>query len=144
MDSIFWHRSSGVDPYIFRSQMTPAIITSWDLRRKDSDTDAMRRLIQQWRLLAPNYYGDFYPLTSYSLSNDVWGAMQFDRPEVGEGFVEIFRRSRSPYEIARFQLQGLEAAARYAVNNLDDLTHRDLSGQRAYGSGDRHKAPTFA
>ena len=127
--------TSGVDPYIFRSQMTPAIITSWDLRRKDSDTDAMRRLIQQWRLLAPNYYGDFYPLTSYSLSNDVWGAMQFDRPEVGEGFIEVFRRSRSPYEIARFQLHGLEAAARYAVNNLDIPGTREFSGQELMTQG---------
>src|ERR1700685_17757 len=34
---------SGLDPYVFRSQMTPGVITTWDLRRKDSDTDAMRR-----------------------------------------------------------------------------------------------------
>lgn len=127
--------TSGVDPYIFRSQMTPAIITSWHLRRKDSDTDAMRRLIQQWHLLAPNYYGDFYPLTSYSLSNDVWGAMQFDRAEAGEGFIEVFRRSRSPYEIARFQLHGLEAAARYAVNNLDIPGTREFSGQELMTQG---------
>src|ERR1700730_11421032 len=99
--------------------MTPGIITTWDLRRKDSDTETMRTLVKQWRTVSPKYYGDCYPRTSSSLSNDVWGAMQFDRPEVGEGFVEVFRRSRSSYEAARFKLQGLDPAARYTVINLD-------------------------
>jgi alpha-galactosidase len=121
--------TSGVDPYVFRSQMTPGVITSWDLRRKDGDTDAMRRLIKQWRTVSPNYYGDFYPLTSYSLGNDVWAAMQFDRPEAGEGFVEVFRRSRSSYETARFKLQGLDPSARYVVTNLDVAGSQEFSGQ---------------
>jgi len=127
--------TSGVDPYVFRSQMTPGVITSWDLRRKDSDTDAMRMLINQWRTVSVNYYGDFYPLTSYSLANDVWGAMQFDRPEVGEGFVEVFRRSRSSYETARFKLQGLDRAARYTVTNLDVSGSREISGQELMDQG---------
>ena len=115
--------------------MTPGIITSWDLRRKDSDTDAMRRLVQQWRAVSPNYYGDFYPLTSYSLSNDVWAAMQFDRPEAGEGFVEVFRRSHSAGETARFKLQGLDAAARYRVTNLDVSGSQEMSGQELMERG---------
>jgi alpha-galactosidase len=127
--------TSGVDPYVFRSQMTPGVITSWDLRRKDSDTDAMRTLINQWRTVSVNYYGDFYPLTSYSLANDVWGAMQFDRPEAGEGFVEAFRRSRSSYETARFKLQGLDPAARYTVTDLDVSGSREVSGQELMDQG---------
>jgi alpha-galactosidase len=122
--------TSGVDPYVFRSQMTPAIITSWDLRRKDADTAAMRKLVEQWRTVAPNYYGDFYPLTSYSLSNEVWAAMQFDRPEAGEGFVEVFRRSRSPYETARIRLQGLDPAARYSFATLDISGTQEASGRQ--------------
>jgi alpha-galactosidase len=127
--------TSGTDPYIFRSQMTPGIITSWDFRRKDVDTDAMRKLVKQWRTVSPNYYGDFYPLTSYSLTNDVWAALQFDRPEVGEGFVEIFRRSRSPYEMARIKLQGLDAGARYSFENLDESGTRELSGKELMEQG---------
>ena len=127
--------TSGVDSYVFRSQMTPGIITSWDLRRKDSDTSAMRTLVKQWRTVSPNYYGDFYPLTSYSLANDVWAAMQFDRPETGEGFVEVFRRSRSAYEAARFKLDGLDPAAQYNVINLDDESSRELSGKELMNNG---------
>jgi alpha-galactosidase len=127
--------TSGVDPYVFRSQMTPGIITSWDLRRKDSDTDAMRKLVEQWRSVSPNYYGDFYPLTSYSLSNDTWAAMQFDRPEAGEGFVEIFRRSHSPCEVARFKLQGLDPMAHYSVQNLDGSGSQEFSGHELIEKG---------
>jgi alpha-galactosidase len=121
--------TSGVDPYVFRSQMTPGIITSWDLRRKDSDVGAMRKLVKQWRTVSPDYYGDFYPLTSYSLSNEVWAAMQFDRPEAGAGFVEVFRRSHSPYETARIRLEGLDASSEYTLANLDDSAVHEFSGK---------------
>jgi alpha-galactosidase len=127
--------TSGVDPYIFRSQMTPGIVTTWDLRRQDSNTNAMRTLIKQWRTISFNYYGDFYPLTSYSLSNDVWGAMQFDRPEVGEGFVEVFRRSHSNYEAARFRLQGLDPSAHYTLTDLDVAGSQEMSGQELMDRG---------
>ncbi len=127
--------TSGTDAYVFRSQMTPGIITSWDLRRKDADTDAMRKLVEQWRTVAPNYYGDFYPLTSYSLANDVWAAMEFNRPEAGEGFVEVFRRSHSAGEAARYKLQGLDPSARYNVTNLDSAASQEFSGQELMENG---------
>jgi alpha-galactosidase len=95
----------------------------------------MRTLVEQWRTISPNYYGDIYPLTPYSLANDVWAAMQFDRPEVGDGFLEVFRRSRSPYETARFKLQGLNPAAQYSVVSLDDAVSRELSGKELMESG---------
>ena len=127
--------TSGMDPYVFRSQMTPGIITTWDLRRKDLDLERLRTLIRQWRTIAPNYYGDVYRLTSYSLANDVWAAMQFDRPEVGEGFVEVFRRSHSAYETARFKLQGLDPDVRYTVSNLDASDSLEFSGRDLMDKG---------
>ena len=63
--------------------------------------------------------GDYYPLTGYSLAKDQWMAWQFDRPESGEGIVQVFRREESPVESARFKLRGLDATAKYEVENLD-------------------------
>ena len=58
---------SGADRYTFRSQMTPAITTTWDLRRPDVDAGKLQTLVQgNGRAVAGNYSGDFYPLTSYS------------------------------------------------------------------------------
>ena len=53
--------------------------------------------------------GDYYPLTPYSLSNNVWMAWQFDWPAKGEGCVQIFRRTNSAIASMTFQLQGLTA-----------------------------------
>lgn len=108
-----------VDPYVFRSQMAPSLNACWDVRRTDLDYDALRRLTQQFERVSPCYLGDYYPLTSYTLGKDVWMAWQFHRPDLGEGMVQVFRRDDSPYESARFKLHGLEATAKYEVENLD-------------------------
>ena len=46
-------------------------------------------------------------------------AWQYDRPEIGEGLIEVFRRPASIISEMTFQLQGLEPSATYTVTNLD-------------------------
>lgn len=60
-----------------------------------------------------------YPLTPYSLDDDVWIAWQFDCPDIGEGMVQTFRRKKSVYESAQFKLRGLSSDGQYTVNNID-------------------------
>jgi alpha-galactosidase len=67
----------------------------------------------------PYFYGDFYPLVSYSTTTDTWAAWQFDRPDLGEGMVQAFRRQDSPFPVLEVRLQGLNPEARYAVEDLD-------------------------
>jgi alpha-galactosidase len=119
---------NGRDAYTFRSQMCPAMTGTWDMRLKAIDYAPVRRLLGQWRTVANYFNGDYYPLTPYSLDKNVWLAWQFDRPDLGEGMVEAFRRSLTPYDSARFQLQGLEPDARYAVTDLDRATTIELTG----------------
>jgi alpha-galactosidase len=115
--------------------MCPAILLRYDMRRKDVDYDQPRRLVAQWHQVTDYYYGDYYPLSSYSLSDDAWMAWQFDRPDLGEGMLEAFRRPESSVESARFRLKGLDPAARYTVTNLDvpsagsQMSGRELSEQ---------------
>ncbi len=108
-----------VDPYGFRANMSPSLTLCYDMRRKDLNFKLAQRLFAQLKQIGPNYLGDFYPLTPYSLANDVWLAWQYDRPEVGEGVVQAFRRPDSNFEAGRFKLRGLDSAARYAVTDLD-------------------------
>ncbi len=108
-----------VEPYAFWSNAGQSTGFGLDVRLKDLDYAALRRLIDQWRQTAPNYYGDFYPLTPWTRDDTVWMAWQFDRPEMGEGMVQVFRRHNSFYESARFKLFGLDAEADYLVTNLD-------------------------
>ena len=124
--------SGATSAYMLRSIMCLNFTACFDVRRKDLDYDLIRRLTRQWREFAPCYYGDYYPLTPYSLENTVWMAWQFDRPDQGEGLVQAFRRAGSLYESARFKLAGLEADARYTLTNLDapgttEMTGRELT-----------------
>jgi alpha-galactosidase len=120
------------DAYLFRSMMTPYPNCLWDARRTDLNYDELRRLVSQWKQVAPNYAGDYYPLTSYSLDNNAWIGWQFDRPEVGEGMVQVFRRTASIYRAVDMVLRGLDRAARYTVTDLDapekpcEMTGADL------------------
>lgn len=107
----------------------------YDMRRKDLDYPAIRRLLEQWQAVAPCYLGDYYPLTPFSRQNDVWMAWQFDRPETGEGLVQVFRRTDSIYESARFKLQGLTAEARYEVRDLDQAGSTVLTGRELAETG---------
>jgi alpha-galactosidase len=124
-----------LDPYSFRSDMCPATILQLDVRRKDLDYDAVRTLCAQWRRFADFYYGDYYPLTSYSTESDTWMALQFNRPEKGAGAVEVFRRPDSPFEAARFKLRGLDSGAQYTITNLDGSNVTHVSGQELSEKG---------
>jgi alpha-galactosidase len=125
--------SSKTDPYLIRSTLCPHFTACWDQRDDKIDFATIKRLMDQWKDFAPNYFGDYYPITSYSLANDQWIGWQFDRPEAGEGMVQVFRREASPYESARFPLNALDPNARYRVVNLDqpdkpvELTGKELS-----------------
>jgi len=107
------------EPYGFRSCMCPFVNACYDLRNKEADWAAVRRMIDDWRSVAQYYYGDYYPLTSYSAEDDVWMAWQFHRPDLGEGMVQAFRRPGSIYESARMKLRGLEPGKNYGVTDLD-------------------------
>ncbi|MBI4662190.1 MAG: alpha-galactosidase [Verrucomicrobia bacterium] len=108
-----------VEPYAFWSNAAPSLGCGCDMRVKELDYAALRRLFDQWRRISVNYTGDFYPLTPWTRDDHAWMAWQFDRPETGEGMVQVFRRHNSFYETARFKLRGLEPNARYSVSNLD-------------------------
>jgi len=123
--------------YDFRSNMVPLFNCIWDVRLKELDYELMRRLTSQFRRVADCYLGDYYPLTAYSLDDSVWLAWQFDRPDLGRGMVQAFRRGASIYTAALLPLHGLEPAAQYSVRDLDaaqadvalgrDLMERGLS-----------------
>jgi alpha-galactosidase len=108
-----------VDPYAFWSNAAPSLGFGIDVRVKEIDYAALRKLAAAWRSISPGYYGDFYPVTPYTHDRSAWIAWQFDRPEAGEGFVQAFRREGSIFEAARIPLRGLEAGAAYEATDLE-------------------------
>ncbi len=107
------------DAYFFRSAMSGSTTVGVDARRTDLNYDFAKRLFAQFRQVTPFYFYDFYPLTDYSLADNVWIAWQYDRPETGEGVVQAFRRDKSDEAAGTFKLSGLDPEARYRLSDLD-------------------------
>jgi len=123
-----------VEPYAFWSNAAPSLGLGIDVRVKEIDYAALRRLVEAWRRLSPNYYGDFWPLTPYTRDRTAWIAWQFDRPEDGEGVVQAFRRDESIYEAARLPLRGLDPEARYEVTTIEGAPGPDGKPVRLGGA----------
>ena len=124
-----------VDAYTFRSNMAPFTNCLLDIRNSKLDYDLLRRLTSQWQQVARYCTGDFWPLTPYSTGADAWMAWQFDRPETGQGAIQVFRRADSPYEALRLKLRGLDPEARYRVRDLDQGGAKTLSGAELMDPG---------
>ena len=123
------------DAYLFRSAMSPHVTVAFDMQDPAVDFATQRKLYEQWRSVAANYFGDYYPLTPYNLDPTLWIAWQFDRPEAGEGLLQAFRRPHSVYETARFQLRGLDDNSRYAIRDLDTDETREMTGHELLHAG---------
>lgn len=122
-------------PYYFRSAMSPSLTVGLDLRDKNLDYDLARRLFDQFRLVTPCYLGDFYPLTDYTLSNEVWLAWQYDLPEQGRGVLQAFRRPDNTEESQTYKLRGLNPNANYIVTDLDVNQPQKRTGRELMESG---------
>ncbi len=123
------------DVYTFRSNMAPSLVDTRNARDTGHDFSVLADLVAQWRSVAGNYLGDYYPLTPYSLATNVWVAWQFDRPEFGEGVVQAFRRGTGANSTAVLKLCGLDPAASYVLTNLDDGMPQLKTGQSLMDTG---------
>ncbi len=121
--------------YAGRSFFCPAFGYCYDVRKPGADWTTIRRLVDNWRKIAHYFFGDYYPLTPYSLERTVWMAWQFDCPREGEGMVQAFRRDESIYEAARLHLHGLELDACYRLTDLDKSGSTEMTGRELTEKG---------
>lgn len=123
------HGGANVEAYGFRSNMQPSLTLCYDMRLKTLNYALAKRLFDQLRQIGPNFLGDFYPLTDYSLANTAWMAWQYDRPEAGEGIVQVFRRQDCADAAQSYRLRGLDPVATYEVTNFDIAEATRVSGK---------------
>lgn len=125
-----------VDIYAFRSAYALSLCIMYDVRQKNLDYNLLRKLAQEWRQIAKYFYGDYYPLTPYSRSEQQWIAWQFDRPDLNEGLVQVFRRIDSPFLSASFKLNGLERDETYRIIDLDaPENEKEFTGSALMATG---------
>jgi alpha-galactosidase len=141
------------DTYHFRSGMAPGLAFALfnvagypnqigSFIPADFPYEWMRNMVAQLKLVRPYYYGDYYPLLPCSENSDCatdpskersaafeWAAWQFNRPEQGDGMLQIFRRDESDVTAEDLRLRGLDPAANYEVTDLDTKVPRTISGR---------------
>jgi alpha-galactosidase len=143
----FGTSAGSLDPYTFRSEMTPATSIGPDPKLKSDLLKLQRKLLSQWRQVAEFYYGDFFPFTEYSDDETTWMAWQFGSPDQRAGVVQAFRRDKSSFVSAVFRLRDLNENATYTVEDIDSLQTRQISGKDLMEKGllvSIHDAPGAA
>ena len=127
--------------YASRSALGPGMVVGWSTRAMemgvDLPLDVVRKLMAEEFAMRRFFYGDFYPLVSFSLADDAWAAWQFDRPDLGEGMVLALRRQHSPFPRLESPLRGLDPDARYEWRSLDSGTAIQVTAQDLMEKGAR-------
>jgi alpha-galactosidase len=121
------------DSYGFRSHLCPAMGIGFVPDKPD--WEAWHRAKEDWQWAGPNFYGDYYPLTEYTLAEDTWMAWQFGRPEMGQGMVQAFRRPQCPSTEVRLKLRGLDPGKTYEISDRDKPGSNRFSGRELMESG---------
>ncbi len=121
--------SNNPNSYESRSAMNSGFVLGWDVHSPNFPAEIARKTAAEYKRIRPFFYGDYYPLTSYSTELDVWMAFQFHREDLKQGIVLAFRRPNSPYISARLNLQGLDPDARYEVKFEDSGDEKTVTGK---------------
>ncbi len=132
--------------YAFRSGYSPGLRYTFERfsepgappegpMRKEFVSQLRKKLVDEYLSVRHCFYGDYYPLTRYSLEEDAWLAWQFDRPDLGEGIVQAFRRSESGILTCQYPLRRLDGAATYEVSSVDLADTQRMSGEELLNDG---------
>ncbi len=115
------------DPYSFRSFYMPGFGMGGI---NPENCAAQQQAYEECSQIAPvMLYGDYFPLTPYSLQKEKWIAWQFNRIKEGDGMIQAFRRVNcAESEISVF-LKGLNPGAQYEIRNFDTPGKMKISGK---------------
>jgi alpha-galactosidase len=124
------------DVYAFRSAINNGLVVGWNPYQPDLQpawsitppeelakpfpSERARRLADEYKRVRHIFWGDFYPLTPYSVADDAWLAFQFHRDDLRQGLVLAFRRPKSPQREMRLRLKGLSPSAHYEIRYEDN------------------------
>lgn len=123
-----WHGSEDwfTDTYSSRSFYLPGFqITGFSdymetsTRIPEQNVAAIKKAYSECAEIAPMMLGDYYPLTPYNRELDQWLAWQFNRPDKGDGVIQVFRRKNCSSNQITLKLQGLEPKAIYEIKDFD-------------------------
>jgi len=126
--------------YAYRSYLMPVLGIVRDLKGRlpgaeYSDMRLAKVAEEEFHKVAPMMFGDYYPLTPYSLELDRWMAWQYDNPEHGEGLIQAFRRENCEDSVRTIKLNGLDTKAQYKITDFDFEGTQIIPGKELMNTG---------
>lgn len=123
------------DLYTMRSGLTPCITLGPDMRNENENFEICRDQMSLWNRSKKYWFGDYYPLSGYSLDPEAWMAWQYHLPKIEEGMIQIFRRENSDYIASRYKLRGLSSEKTYEIEDMDTGIIGEYSGRELLENG---------
>ena len=128
------------DMYRIRSAYAGALTTNYSFseRSQFGSPEQMlwiKNMSEEYLKVRPYFYEDFYPLTQISERTDIWSAAQYDRPDKGDGIVQVFRREDAPYTDASFTLFAIQSDKTYVFCDADTDEVVKISGKKLIENG---------
>lgn len=96
----------------------------------DDNLAAQKKAYYECKQIQPMMlYGDYWPLTPYSVDKDKWIGWQFNRESAGDGCIQLFRRDSCSNSRITVKLRGLDANAYYVISDFDNSGSSTVSGR---------------
>jgi len=132
---VYWGAGNYQDSvYVHHSSLSPFYAMAGDIR-KDVDWGIIRKVAAEHHEIRELFLGDYYPLTPWTLDTKEWIGFQFDKPEVGRGFVQVFRRPENPLDSILVKLHGLDPKSTYHLRDLSSDWKADYTGHKLMEEG---------
>ena len=125
-----------VDPFDSRSALGTAVVFNWKLTQMGEAFTDMKKTEEEFRLVRPYFYEDFYPLsgTGDITGDDIWLAYQLHRPSDQTGYIVAFRRAQCPQETYTVRLGGLAPNRKYRLEAVGiDWLHTATGDELRHG-----------
>jgi alpha-galactosidase len=110
------------DDYTFRSGLGGTAVMNWEVTGRDSESIlSIQKKIDEYKILKPYFYGDFYPLSDSrdNTGDNKWLAYQLNRPVQKDGIILAFRRSGCMDDSISTKPAGLDENAEYELSYED-------------------------
>ncbi len=124
-------RSSNRDfPFFksFHSTLAASLIPAWIADAPGFERERARQMLDRYRAIRHLLVGAWYPLLPYTRNPRDWMAVQFHRPDLGEGMILAFRHAESPYRTVEVALRGLKLERSYALTFDSSGEKREARG----------------
>lgn len=119
------------DAYVMRSATMAGTVCQFGYLGKDFSMKQARTAVAEARENRKYWYGDFYPLVPATTASDQWAVFQMHRADLDAGIVLAFRRGGCPCPTILVKLGGIDPAATYVVERINEarlIEQETLSG----------------